>query len=179
MRLTFLFYKGLVAEMKDKVVEINPYEPCVANEMVGGKQIIIFWRVEDLKVSYVDPKKVTKFTDWLSGIYGELSITRVKAHEYLSMMLYLRTPGDLWLNMLDYIKGVPEDLTEVIAGISMNPAKNDLFQFKPEDEKKLINKERATSSHHIVSQMIFITSRDRKEIKMAIIHLYNRVRSLY
>ena len=70
MRLTFLFYKGLVAEMKDKVVEINPYEPCVANEMVGGKQIIIFWRVEDLKVSYVDPKKVTKFTDWLSGIYG-------------------------------------------------------------------------------------------------------------
>ena len=139
----------------------------------------VCWHMDDLKVSHVDPKEVNNFMEWIDGIYWELSITRVKAHEYLSMMLDLRTPGDLWLNMLDYIKGVPEDLTEVIAGISMNRAKNNLFQFKPEDEKKLINKERATSSHHIVSQMIFITSRDRKEIKMAIIHLYNRVRSLY
>ena len=48
----------------------------------------IFWHVENMKVSHVDPKDVTKFMECLEGIYGDLSITRGKIHKYLGMTLY-------------------------------------------------------------------------------------------
>ena len=62
--------------------------------------------MDDLKVSYVDPKEVTIFIVWIEGTYGELSITRGKVHKYLGMMLDFRTLGELQITMLNYLKGV-------------------------------------------------------------------------
>ena len=42
-------------------------------------------------------------------IYRELSITRGKLHEYLGMTLDFRNSGELWVNMVDYLKGLLED----------------------------------------------------------------------
>ena len=67
--------------MRGKGFELNPYEPCAENEMTRGKKIAVFWHVYDLKVSHVDPKEVTKFMEWLVGIYEELRITRGRVHE--------------------------------------------------------------------------------------------------
>ena len=39
---------------------INPYDPCVDNNIVSGKQITLFWNVDDLKISCVDANKVKK-----------------------------------------------------------------------------------------------------------------------
>ena len=33
---------------------INPYDPCVANNMVVGKQLTVCWHVDDLNISCVD-----------------------------------------------------------------------------------------------------------------------------
>ena len=54
-----------MADMRGEKFELNPYDPCVANKMIGGKQITICWNVENLKVSHVDPKEVTKFMEWI------------------------------------------------------------------------------------------------------------------
>ena len=51
----------------------------------------VFWHVDDLKVSHVDPKDITNFMEWIEGIYGYLGITRSKVHKYLGMALDLRT----------------------------------------------------------------------------------------
>ena len=32
--------------------KLNPYDPCVANKIVHGKQLTIAWHVDDLKVSH-------------------------------------------------------------------------------------------------------------------------------
>ena len=77
--------------------------------MIVGKQTTVFWNVEDLKMSHVDPKEVTKFMEWIEDIYRDLRITRGKVEEYLGTTLDLRTPGDLWVTMVDYLKGVLED----------------------------------------------------------------------
>ena len=55
-----LFYERLVVDMIDKGFELNPYNPCVENKMVGSNQIKIFWYMDDLKVSHADPKEVIK-----------------------------------------------------------------------------------------------------------------------
>ena len=45
--------------MIGKWFELNPYDPWVANKIIGGKQMAVFWNVGDLKVSHVYPKEVT------------------------------------------------------------------------------------------------------------------------
>ena len=41
LRSEFLLYERLVADMRGKEFELNPYSPCVANKMIGCKKMII------------------------------------------------------------------------------------------------------------------------------------------
>ncbi len=68
LRSALLFYKKL-ANLESTGFKVNPYDPCVAHKTVNGTQMTICWHVNDLKVSYVDPKEVTKFGEWLSKTY--------------------------------------------------------------------------------------------------------------
>ena len=70
LRSELLLYEWLVADNIGKGFELNPFEQCVANKMIGCKKMSVFWNVYDLKVSHVDPKEVTKFMEWVVGIYG-------------------------------------------------------------------------------------------------------------
>ena len=45
--------------MRGKGFELDPYDPCVANAIIGGKHMTVCCHVDYLKVSHVDPKKVT------------------------------------------------------------------------------------------------------------------------
>ena len=68
--------------------EVNPYDPCVANKMVNGKQMTICWHVDDLKVSHVDKNAVTALALELAKLYNpKTKIARGKVHEYLGMQL--------------------------------------------------------------------------------------------
>ena len=59
IRDTLLFYKRLRSDLENMGFKINPYDPCVANKMVNGHQMTIFWHVDDLKVSHKDENSVT------------------------------------------------------------------------------------------------------------------------
>lgn len=39
--------------------KLNPYNPCVANAEINGKQCTVVWYVDDNKVSHVDPSVVS------------------------------------------------------------------------------------------------------------------------
>ena len=116
----------------------------------------------------MDPKEVNKFMECIVGIYGELRITRGEVHKYLVMALDLLTPGDLRVAILDYLKGVLEDLLEVITWRRTSPEDNNIFQVRPEDEHTIMNEEQETAFQHTVEHMIFVTSRSRKGTNMAI-----------
>ena len=92
------------------------------------------------------------------------------------MMLDLQTPGELRITTVDYLKGVLEDFPEVKTGRSTSLEDNHLFQVSTEEKQTLLDKEWATAFHHTVAQLVFVTSRARKQIKMAIAFLCNRVR---
>ena len=44
----------------------NPYDPCVINKIIDGKQMTIGWHVDDLKVSHHDPKTVKELAKYLA-----------------------------------------------------------------------------------------------------------------
>ena len=49
-----LFWKYLSGKLELWGFKINPYDICVANKMINGKQCTVLWHVDDLKISHVD-----------------------------------------------------------------------------------------------------------------------------
>jgi hypothetical protein len=43
LQAALLFYKKLFADLKTIGFETNPYNPCVANDMVNGRQHTLTW----------------------------------------------------------------------------------------------------------------------------------------
>ena len=54
LKRALLFYEKLVGDLEAYGFRINPYDPCVAKNMVGGKQLTVCLHIEDLKISCVD-----------------------------------------------------------------------------------------------------------------------------
>ena len=57
MKSALLFYRKLVSELREMGFEINPYDPCVANKMVNGMQMMIRWHVNDLNDKSLDSRQ--------------------------------------------------------------------------------------------------------------------------
>ncbi len=54
LKSALLFYRKFVEDLKMPFT-INPYDPCVANATINGKQMTITWHINNLIVSHVDP----------------------------------------------------------------------------------------------------------------------------
>ena len=40
--------------------KLKPYDPCVANKTINGKQLTLVWHVDDIKASHVEAEVVTR-----------------------------------------------------------------------------------------------------------------------
>ena len=49
LQSALLFYNKLRTDLEEDGFEINPYDPCVANKTVDGKQLTVVWHVDDLR----------------------------------------------------------------------------------------------------------------------------------
>jgi hypothetical protein len=86
MRAALLFWKLLTSKLIAWGFEVNPYDWCVANKTINGKQCTIVWHVDDLKISHVDPEVVSDIIKQLEGEFAKeapLTINRGKSHDYL------------------------------------------------------------------------------------------------
>jgi hypothetical protein len=117
LRSALLFYKKLVPNLESTGFKLNPYHPCVTNKTVNGTQMTVCWHVDDLKVSHVDPKEVTKFGKWLSKTYGvSVATHRGKVHDYLGMIFDFSKKGKVMINMIKYLKNIINNFPkEIIA----------------------------------------------------------------
>ena len=95
LKAALLFWKNLTNVLIEWGFVFNPYDWCVTNKMVNGKQLTIVWHVDDLKSSHVDKNVVTKIISKLKKQYGKdaygndypLTVCRGKKHDYLGMTL--------------------------------------------------------------------------------------------
>jgi hypothetical protein len=75
---SLLYYKKFVADIKSIGFVPNPYDPCVANQIVNGKQHTLTWHVDVIKATHVDSKVNDRFLVWLEKTYGEDGIGSIK-----------------------------------------------------------------------------------------------------
>jgi hypothetical protein len=117
LRGALLFEEKRVGDLKSQGFELNPYDPCVVNKTIKGNQFTLTWHVDDIKMSHKYPKEVTNVIDWLKDIYGDsMHMSRGLVHDYIGMTIDYTTRGEVKVKMVDYLKGVFGDFTEVIDG---------------------------------------------------------------
>jgi hypothetical protein len=185
MKAALLYYQRFVTDLKSIGFEINPYDPCVANKIVKGKQLTVVFHVDDLKVSHVRALVVTKMADWLKSTYerlfedgsGEMKICRGKIHEYLGMTLDFTVPGEVKITMIPYVKEIVHQFTEYdnSESTAATPAAEHLF--KVNDETTPLSERQATVFHNFVAKCLFLTKRARPDIATAVAFLTTRVKA--
>ena len=142
LKSALLFYKKLSNDLINMGFTLNPYDPCVANKTINGKQMTIVWHVDDLKISHVDPEEVTKMCNKLKELYGEIVVHRGKVHDYLGMQLTFKDDGKLDVNMVPYVNETSKMFPEELNGIVRTPAADCLLNVNPNgiklDTKKTV-----------------------------------------
>ncbi len=113
MKIALLFYRKLVAELRDMGFEINPYDPCVANKMVNGTQMTVRWHVDDLIISHTSQDDIMAFVKKVKDIYGENLAEKVgTVHNYSGMTFDYSVDDKVRINMNQYLSKVIKEFLQ-------------------------------------------------------------------
>lgn len=85
LRAALLFWKLLSSKLQEWGFKINPYDRCVANKMINGKQCTVLWHVDDLKISHEDENVVSEIINLINDEFthnsNQRKSTRVSGHD--------------------------------------------------------------------------------------------------
>jgi hypothetical protein len=170
MRAAQLFWERLSRQLDDWGFTPNPYDSCVVNKIVDGKQLTVAWHVDDLKISHIAAVVVDNLITNLDSEFGKetpLSKSWGKVHNYLGMTLDFATPGQVMITMIDYIKMICMDLPKDMIGSAATPAANHLFRTDDENAAPL-DKDRADLFIHLTMQLLFLSQRACPDIQTVV-----------
>jgi hypothetical protein len=177
LRAALLFWRRLSSQLMEWGFVTNPYDPCVVNKMINGKQCTILWHVDDLKISHVDPEVVTSVIELVEGEFGKeapLTIMRGKVHEYLGMTIDFSTKSKVRFSMIDYIRNILDELPPDMNGENSTPAASFLFDVDEDCER--LDEETSNLFHHNTAKLLFLCKRARPDIQTAVAFLCTRVK---
>ena len=88
MKAALLFYQKFIGDIMTIRFDMNPYDSCVTNKTINGKQLTLVWHVDDIKSSHVEAEVETRMAKWLRKTYkrllqygfGKMKLHRRKVH---------------------------------------------------------------------------------------------------
>jgi hypothetical protein len=178
LKAALLFWKLLSKKLVKWGFEINPYDWCVANKTINGKQCTILWHVDDLKISHVDAKVNTAMIKLIDSEFGKeapITVTRGKVHDYLGMTLDYSVKGKVKIKMIDNLQKILDDLPEEFNGTALTPAATHLMTVDETQPK--VSEEKAQLFHTNVAKTLFLCKRARPDIQPTVAFLTTRVQS--
>jgi hypothetical protein len=178
VQVSLLFWRDVTKELKKWGFTINPYDECVANKMVDGKQCTVLWHVDDLKISHINSKVVDDVVAKLSERYGKrapLTVTHGLIHEYLGMTIDFSTKGKVMIKMDDYVDGVLEAARDDMSGVATSPAADHLYDVN-ETDPVFLKEEDGNYFHTMTAKLLFLAKRARPDIQQGVAFLTTRVR---
>ena len=180
LQAALLFWKNLSTFLiKDQGFQLNPYDWCVINKDINGKQCMIGWHVDDLEISHVDEEVVEEVIRGLNDRYGKetpISVHRGPVQEYLGMTIDYRVKGKVSFSMPQYIEDLLAECPDsIMKGSLPTPAANYLFQTNENAEK--LNAMDAVLYHHLVAKLLYLGKGTRPDLLTAISFLCTRIQS--
>jgi hypothetical protein len=166
LQAAMLFLKDLTGTtLVDMGFEVNPYDMCVANKTINGKQCTIVWHVDDLKISHMESDVLEDIVDQLNKKYGTINplvVTQGDVHDYLGMRLDFTEPGKVKVNMENYIQEMLDELPADMAGTATSPAADYLLAVDPECER--LEEGLADLYHPYTVKLLFLSKRARPDL---------------
>ncbi len=175
----------------------NPYDPCLANKQVKGEQLIVYFPVDDCKISHLLPKVVDESIEWLRSKYEhvfedgtrEMKVPCGKTHKYLGITLDFSHDNQCRVTMIDYVNEIVAAHDKVLSKLDdgfsaakkkSNPARtsatpDDLFIAKEDAEK--LSKEGSAAFKNLVAKTLYVNNCARLDVSTAIAFLTTRVRA--
>ncbi len=176
-----LWYTLYVEVLHKEGFEINPYDRCVANKVINGKQCTIAWYVDNNILSHVETSVVDSVIDTIEGYFPGLVVERVKDLNFLGMEIGFLEKGKLKLGLVQYITSMIEELEEALEPYGENldrnyphPAARWLFTVKSDTED--LAEEKADIFRKFVAKLIWVMKRGRPDVEPTISFLSSRVK---
>ena len=132
-----LWYNLYSSTLQDMGFILNPYDNCVANKMIDGKQCTIAFYVDDNKISHKDSKVVSKVIEEVTEKFGKLTIQRGNKFDLLGMDIEIKN-RKVHVSMKNHLRSAIDDYERVLGSdvsdrSGVTPAKNNLYDSSVED----------------------------------------------
>jgi hypothetical protein len=129
--------------------------------------------MDDNKISHVDSKVVDWVIEEIEKKFGKMTVKRGKLHTFVGMDFEIYKNSTVKILMKDYIKESIESFGECINKGASTPTRSNLFEIDTESEP--LDDEKSDKFHHIVSKLLYVSTRARLDIDLAIAFLCTRV----
>ena len=171
-----LWYKLYSETLQKMGFILNPYDGCVANKVINGKQCTIAFYVDDNKISHEDPEVVTQVIKELSTYFGELKVQRGTKFDILGMTMEFKNKK-VYISMVEYLKDAIKTYEECFGalsnGKSSTPGKGDIFTSREEDVE--LDEVQSKTFHTVTAKLLHVCKRARLDIDPVVAYLCTRV----
>jgi hypothetical protein len=172
IKSALLCYKLFKSTLEGMGFIINPYDMCVANKMINGKQCTICWYMGDLKISHVQLSVVKDIISKIEGRYGKMVVTYGAKHTYVGMDIKYCKNGEVQIIMDTYLGEAIVEFPEDCTATASTPAATYLFEV---NDCPNLSKPKRKILHSITAKLLFVTKRARPDISVPITFLSSRV----
>ena len=173
VKSALLWYDLFHNTLKEIGFLLNPYDSCIANCTINGKQCTIAWYVDDNKISHVDPDVVTSIIEKIEERFDKMTVTRGTEHIFLGMHIHYTGKGTAVITMKDYLKEALSESGMAITREVATPAQKCLFEV--DEESPFLSQNEAEIFHSVVAKLLYVSIRARADLLLAVSFLCTRV----
>ena len=174
VKSAMLWYRLFTSTLQKLGFVLNPYDPCVANADIEGKQCTIVWYVDDNKVSHCSPHVVSDIIKKIEGYFGKMTVTRGNEHDFLGMhIVFNKSSGTATITMSSYIHEAINESGMDIRRKVATPATSGLFTIDPTAAP--LARQEADMFRRIVCKLLYVGLRARTDILTALSFLSTRI----
>jgi len=172
VRAVLLWYNLLTSTLFKMGFKLNPYDLCVANSTINGKQCTICYHVDDTKVLHVERKVVEDIFEALQKKFGKMKVVIGDNHDFLRMNLIFRNDRKFSIRMTQLLTEVVEEFGETPTR-AVTLARSDLFEV--DDNLPLVEERRQKLFHRLVYKIYYCAPRGRKDLQLTTSFLMTRI----
>ena len=162
VKLALLWYDLFYGHLQSLGFVLNPYDSCVANCVIKGKQCTIAWYVDDTKISHADPEEVTSMIAKLEARFGKMTVTRGTEHTFLGMKIRYTGKGTAVVTMKQYLEEALDESGLSITRKAATPALRTLFDV--DDGAAPLSKAEAEVFHSVTAKLLYVLLRARVDL---------------
>ncbi|KAL7563159.1 hypothetical protein ACA910_014438 [Epithemia clementina (nom. ined.)] len=130
VKSALLWYQLFVSTLQGQGFELNPFDVCIANKMVDGKQCTVIWYVDDTKISHEDSQVVSDVIAAIEEKFGKMTVMQGKAHNFLGMDIEFKDNKMVQVQMTEYLKAAIRSLESQLQERQRVPQRELCLRFK-------------------------------------------------